>query len=530
MFRFRRIRSKLIAAFAVPVAACMVVALFAVGSSVSQMASIHDQTSLALASVGSGGIVGALQKEREDAELSVLRDVNNLPADLQGLFTFPRYTAGRSQTAARIRELILQPTDSTFDTFRTDVNRAGDQAVTDYQAALTSYGASIAQARQLWVGLGNSPVMHYRELATRVFTSYTKIIDLFVNATSEVAPRVSDPQLRTGVEAFAASLSTTESDWTVAEYLFQVAWNDPGGAAFVSAANQATQAYGQEQGWLQRLAGLDRGNDAPEVGVLVLSASTIGRDLRADVGQVQQGAPPSMPELLASLNTQYTMTAAGQQAIQAAVENRSTQLQDNAKTQVEELAIITATAAVLGVLLVALLSRSISRPLVDLAHQADKLATEQLPASVQAILEGASEEEAHPPPVKVSTQDEVAEVGRALDAVNNTVLSLAAKQATLRRGLAEAFENLGRRNQNLVTRQLEYISEIELKESDPAALEELFRLDHLATRMRRNADSLLILAGSGPAGPWNAPVPAMDIVRAAFAEVEDYHRLRLHHF
>ena len=81
-------------------------------------------------------------------------------------------------------------------------------------------------------------------------------------------------------------------------------------------------------------------------------------------------------------------------------------------------------------------------------------------------------------------------------------------QAALRRNLSDAFVNLGRRNQNLVTRQLEYITEIELKEADPTSLEELFRLDHLATRMRRNAESLLILAGSGPARQWSASVPA----------------------
>ena len=121
-------------------------------------------------------------------------------------------------------------------------------------------------------------------------------------------------------------------------------------------------------------------------------------------------------------------------------------------------------------------------------------------------------------------------MARALDAVNKTAVELATGQAALRRNLSDAFVNLGRRNQNLVTRQLEYISEIELKEADPESLEELFRLDHLATRMRRNAESLLILAGSGPARQWSAAVPAMDVARAASAEVEDYKRLRLHHF
>ena len=178
-----------------------------------------------------------------------------------------------------------------------------------------------------------------------------------------------------------------------------------------------------------------------------------------------------------------------------------------------------------------MVSRSVSRPLVDLARQADELAT-TLPSTVQAILDASSAGTEAPkvPEVKVNSRDEVADMARALEAVNKTAVELASGQAALRRNLADAFVNLGRRNQNLVTRQLEYISEIELKEADPESLEELFRLDHLATRMRRNAESLLILAGSGPARQWSAAVPAMDVARAASAEVEDYKRLRLHHF
>jgi signal transduction histidine kinase len=196
------------------------------------------------------------------------------------------------------------------------------------------------------------------------------------------------------------------------------------------------------------------------------------------------------------------------------------------------LLVIGGAGLVLGLFIVALVSRSVSRPLVDLSHQAEELATTTLPAMVQAILDAGASGGEPPavPKVKVNSRDEVARMALALDAVNKTAVELAVGQANLRRNLSDAFVNLGRRNQNLVTRQLEYISEIELKEADPESLEELFRLDHLATRMRRNAESLLILAGSGPARQWSAAVPAMDVARAASAEVEDYKRLRLHHF
>ena len=196
------------------------------------------------------------------------------------------------------------------------------------------------------------------------------------------------------------------------------------------------------------------------------------------------------------------------------------------------LAALGLAGALLGLLLVIRVSRAVSRPLADLASQAEQLATVSLPATVHAILEADATGGELPelPKVRAGNIEEVAGVATALDSLNKTAVELAAGQAALRRNLSDAFVNLGRRNQNLVTRQLEYITEVELKEADPTSLEELFRLDHLATRMRRNAESLLILAGSGPARQWSASVPVMDVARAASAEVEDYKRLRLHHF
>src|SRR5690606_23987324 len=102
---------------------------------------------------------------------------------------------------------------------------------------------------------------------------------------------------------------------------------------------------------------------------------------------------------------------------------------------------------------------------------------------------------------------------------------LAVEQAVLRRNIADSFVNLGRRNQNLLGRQLDFITELESKETDPDTLANLFRLDHLATRMRRNAESLLVLAGVEPPRKWAAPVRLTDVIRAALGEVEDYQRV-----
>ena len=117
----------------------------------------------------------------------------------------------------------------------------------------------------------------------------------------------------------------------------------------------------------------------------------------------------------------------------------------------------------------------------------------------------------------------------ALSDVQSSAVDLAVEQAVLRRNISDSYINLGRRNQNLLSRQLDFITELERNETDPDSLEGLFRLDHLATRMRRNAESLLVLAGIEPPRQWSAPVQVADVVRAALGEVEDYQRCVVRH-
>ena len=119
----------------------------------------------------------------------------------------------------------------------------------------------------------------------------------------------------------------------------------------------------------------------------------------------------------------------------------------------------------------------------------------------------------------------MSDVAEALNTVQDTALDLAVEQAVLRRNIADSFVNLGRRNQNLLGRQLDFITELESNETNADTLSNLFRLDHLATRMRRNAESLLVLAGIEPPRQWAAPVRLTDVIRAALGEVENYQRV-----
>src|SRR5918995_934983 len=193
-----------------------------------------------------------------------------------------------------------------------------------------------------------------------------------------------------------------------------------------------------------------------------------------------------------------------------------------------------ATAAVLLALATTwLVSQSLTRPLRSLTRQAKTMASDRLPNAVRSILNTPLGEDVEVPemaPVRVRTRDEVADVADALNTVQDSALDLAVEQAVLRRNLADSFVNLGRRNQNLLSRQLDFITELESSETDPTTLQNLFLLDHLATRMRRNAESLLVLAGIDPPRQWAAPVRLTDVIRAALGEVEDYQRVSVRGF
>jgi signal transduction histidine kinase len=179
---------------------------------------------------------------------------------------------------------------------------------------------------------------------------------------------------------------------------------------------------------------------------------------------------------------------------------------------------------------VVVVARSITRPLRSLTEQVMLSAHQRLSRAVATVQATPLGDDLRVPTIEaieVDTADEVGELAGAMNTVQGAVLDLAVEQAVLRRNLADAFVNLGRRNQNLLSRQMDVITELQRAEVDPDALAALFRLDHLATRMRRNAESLLVLAGIELPGRWRAPVPAVDVVRAALGEVEQYRRVQL---
>ncbi|MEV4659108.1 nitrate- and nitrite sensing domain-containing protein [Micromonospora sp. NPDC049301] len=182
----------------------------------------------------------------------------------------------------------------------------------------------------------------------------------------------------------------------------------------------------------------------------------------------------------------------------------------------------------LVVLLSTVVARTVARPLTRLTRSADRVARVAEAELVRVTDDDA--ESAQPvrlDPVDIRANDEIGDLARAFDRVQSTAARLVERQVAGRRNVAQMFGHVGRRTQNLVGRQIALIDRLEQQETDPSRLEHLYRLDHISSRLRRNAGSLVVLSGSAGADAHTAPVPLADVVRLALGEIEDYTRVEV---
>src|SRR5439155_544708 len=128
-------------------------------------------------------------------------------------------------------------------------------------------------------------------------------------------------------------------------------------------------------------------------------------------------------------------------------------------------------------------------------------------------------------PVDISARDEVGDLARAFERVQGTAVRMVERQVASRRNVAQMFGHVGRRTQNLVGRQIALIERLERDETDPDRLQHLYRLDHVSSRLSRNAGSLVVLSGATSTNEQTNPLPLTDVVRLALGEIEDYPRV-----
>ncbi len=218
----------------------------------------------------------------------------------------------------------------------------------------------------------------------------------------------------------------------------------------------------------------------------------------------------------------------GSNGLVAQITSRANTLKSDAESSLLLASIITLVLLLLVLLISTMVARSLTRPLRKLRSDALDVAGHRLPDMVRRLSQSeGADEGVEIEPIGVTSTDEIGEVARAFDQVHREAVRLAADEAMLRGNLNAMFINLSRRSQSLIERQLSLIDSLEQSEQDPGRLSSLFRLDHLATRMRRNSENLLVLAGHEVARRWSQPVPLVDVLRAAISEIEQYERVVL---
>ncbi|MFF0817744.1 ATP-binding protein [Rhodococcus sp. NPDC003318] len=257
------------------------------------------------------------------------------------------------------------------------------------------------------------------------------------------------------------------------------------------------------------------------------SALRDGVRQRLDMIDAAAGGPLPLLELRASLLDSVaiygSLISESSDAISTTVVARA---EETRAAALRDAAIVLAT--LLAALVLALLvSRSLVGPIRRLRYGALQVARQDLPDAIDRVMAGDTKAVDDFEPVPVHTTEEIGQLARAVDDIHGQALRLAGEQASLRLQIGDMFETLARRSKSLVDQQLGLIETLEFEEKDPKRLESLFRLDHLAARMRRNGDNLLILSGNRTRRTQSAPVQLGDVVRAAMSEVEEYQRVQV---
>ncbi|WNV84268.1 nitrate- and nitrite sensing domain-containing protein [Umezawaea sp. Da 62-37] len=262
----------------------------------------------------------------------------------------------------------------------------------------------------------------------------------------------------------------------------------------------------------------------------VLARERMVNDARASADTTGTGEPPSLAskvtagEWESASHITDTLVGAVVVDLEGELASTASRLQDDTSDQAGLTSTILLASLLVAVGIGVVVGNNMIRSLLTLRRTALQVARHQLPALVADLREeGASEVVIEP--VAVHTTEEFGQLARAFDAVHQQAVGSAVEQARLRGGLRNTFVNLSRRSQGLVERQLRLMEELERKEENPQQLANLFKLDHLATRMRRNNENLMVLSGTDVTRRFSKPIPLADVLRAAASEIEQYQRV-----
>jgi signal transduction histidine kinase len=501
-----RVPWRLVALIALPTVTAMIFAGLRVGSAADTAASFGRVEQLAVLGQQVTGLAQAMETE----------------CDASAAFI----AAGRPASAAAALRRPYAATDARAAQVTALARQVGAGFPHQTRAAVAAVRARIGDLHALrsYTAAGNAPpavvVDHYSLALTDLFT-----------LDDDVAQEGGNAALVASVRALG-SLSRMKDAATQQQAVLAAAYtaggfapgtlNDLTGAQAQQASDLASFMTSATLGQSQALSNTVAGPPVDQAQAMEQAAVVTG----------SRGAGLS-PVLRGPWSADMTYTVArmrlDEQQLAGSVVTQARALHQGA----ERSALLTGLAAlvvlVIVLMITVLIARSMVRPLRTLRAGALEIADLRLPGEVARLSEPGSAVLPRPradvEPIGVHSTDEIGQVARAFDRVHREALRLAADEAALRNSVSAMFVSLSRRSQSLLERLLRQIDSLELGEDDPDRLAQLFRMDHLATRMRRNSENLLVLAGHETPRRPSAPVPLVNVVRAAVSEIEQYDRV-----
>ncbi|MGW0390092.1 nitrate- and nitrite sensing domain-containing protein [Streptomyces sp. NPDC003042] len=509
-----RISTRLVSLLTLPVVAATTLGGFRINDSMNDIAQLEHMQLLTTMTRQATHLAAMLQEERDKSAGPLSVDRSGKPNTLVAGVRDQTDAAAASFAAATEKVDSTEDKDDTLKSIRNNILQIG---------------------RQL-TGIEDIRKKAYQNGAQQTVTEYNALIVSLLSLSQDMAQATSSPEMIKRTRALAAFSSAKEYA-SIQRAIIAASLPESGDRAGRLEENDRLYALSALRGESQSkktfelvyqgkpeelLAALGDGN--PEIG----SADHYARRVLSTQGQFGKEKNRSWMDWYDADDTKLQEMKKIELSLLQDMEQKAREL----KNESQQDAIINGALIllVLGVSLIGafVMARSMIRSLRRLQDTATRVAQDRLPELVKQLSESDPQDvDTSVESVGLHTRDEIGQVAAAFDDVHREAVRLAAEQALLRGNVNAMFTNLSRRSQGLIQRQLSLISELESREADPDQLSSLFKLDHLATRMRRNGENLLVLAGEEPGRRWTRPVPLVDVLRAAASEVEQYERIEL---
>jgi signal transduction histidine kinase len=495
----------------IPSLALSLFVVFEIADQASDIGEVRRQSELATSANGPTGLFVALQNERNWAVTDLFGQGSII--DVQ--------VAGYPETRA--------DTDDALDGFEELLGHSQEQTVEAYAPAVETLQADLAELRDRIDTYAGPRTIEAMPFANEVFAGYAELIAPFLDGTSAVVDVVGHRDLRQGAALIGTNFRLIESLASMVRGTILYAVLSEGGV-------DTTEEIGNLAGWRDQFERYRSWLEADSTGIYAPAADEqLFGDWSEQVtgyvdGAISTGSVDLVPLLELVTLPEEESYIGYQYRVASILRDEAERMNDAAAATRRSYLLIVAVVWIVALTGMSVVGQSIVRTLRSLTAQADDVARRRLPTAVGSVLDtprGTDIDIPEPEPVAVGSRDEVSDVASAINTVQQSALDLAVGQAAMRRNTSDSLVNLGRRQQNLLVRQISFITELEERETDPDTLANLFHLDHLATRMRRNAESLLVLGGvqARPRHQPGALARITDVIRAALGEVEDYPRV-----